>query len=320
MKKTWLMGSAAAAALVAVSGAAQAADVMPIVVPVVTPAVVPVPGPVKVVQIDTSLTKFLGGPFVLETIGAVDVRTASGWGFQFLTANSYIQGTDGYFTLGGRVYRAMGDATVGVFANAAFEYVGGLTYEGLGVGVDLDYYTDAVELYASVTAFFDGGFQSLQSVVYANIERGNFVIDVAAVAVSGPLSMSGGVQVGYRLGPVTPYAILVGSVGGAPASFGVGAGLEFEHQVGERLTLTAEAMVLRTFGGLPGLQWQAEAGVEYTLGAAGGDGPLSIRGSVMTGTGGGIAAQIGIGLKFGGGRVTGAGGLLMSDNLPGWFL
>ncbi|MGV8839483.1 MAG: hypothetical protein ACWA6X_04170 [Bauldia sp.] len=320
MKKHLLMGSAAAVALVTAAGAAQAADVMPIVVPVVTPAVVPPPGPVKVVQIETTIDTFTGAPVFVDTAGVVDVRTASGWGFQLLAANSLIffGGSDAQATLGGRVYRAMGDATVGVFANASVSYLGAPpAFEGFTVGIDADYHTDTVDLYGAVAAFFDGGFDGLQSIFLANIERGNFRIEAASLVQTDPLVAFGGVQVGYAFGPVTPYGVL--AVGLAP-TFGAlaGGGLAFEHDVGERLTLTADVLVLAGLGAAPPLVWRAEAGFEYTLGA-GGDGPLTLGGKVTTGTGGGIGAEISIGLKFGGDRVTGTGNLLFAD-LPDWFL
>lgn len=315
MKKSVLMASAGAIALAAATGAAKAADVMPVVVPVITPVVAVPTGPDVVVQFDANVTKYLPGPFLINSVGAVDVRTASGWGFQFLTTNNHIQATVSFFSLGGRVYRAMGDATVGVFANAVFEYGGGIAFDAAGVGIDVDYNTELVELYYGLTAAFSpGGFDGLQSIFFADVERGNFVVRAAAIAQFAPFASFGGVQVGYRLGPVTPYVVLAGAIGGM-AGFVAGAGLEFEHEVGEQLTLTADALVLKDFG-FPGVAWRAEAGFEYTLGA--GDGPLSVRGAVFTDNGD-FGVEIGIGLKFGDGRVTGTGGLVLSD-LPEWFL
>ncbi|MCW5715467.1 MAG: hypothetical protein KIT43_13235 [Bauldia sp.] len=322
MTKKFLMASAAGAALCASMGSVQAADVMPIVVPVVTPVVVPVPGPVRVVQFETTLaTIFPGsGMFFLDSAGAVDVRTASGWGFQLSSGNSHVFGNGGYLTVNGRVYRAMGDATIGVFVNTAFDYgMGGISLQGYGFGVDADYHTEGVDLFYALGAFFNGGFfAGVQSVFLADVERGNFRIEAASLVQGPPLNGFGGVQVGYALGPVTPYAFLAGAFGGG---FGgvAGVGLEFEHEVGDRLTLTADALLGVGYGmAPPGLAWLAQAGFEYTLGA-GGDGPFTIEGRITTGTGGGFAAEIGIGLKFGDGRVTGTGGILFAD-LPEWFL
>jgi hypothetical protein len=249
-------------------------------------------------------------------LGAVDVRTASGLGFQLAVGNSLLFGNGGFLSVNGRVYRAMGDGTVGVFATAAFDYGPGITFEGVGFGVDADYHAEGVDLFYALGAFFDGGFDGLQSIFLGSIERGNFRIEVASLAQTGPLLANAGVQLGYALGPVTPYAFL--AVFGPGFAGITGVGLEFEHEVGDRLTLTAEALVAVGLGMAPGLTWQAEAGFEYNLGA-GGDGPLTIHGNIETGTGGGFAAEIGIGLKFGGGRVTGLGGLLFADDLPAWF-
>ncbi|MCC6734691.1 MAG: hypothetical protein IT534_01020 [Bauldia sp.] len=321
MKKTWLMGSAAAAALVAVSGAAQAADVMPIVVPVVTPAVVPPPGPVKVIQIDTSVSGYpLSGPY-LYTLAAVDVRTASGWGFQLTAGNSLTLAPPpplgGYLTVGGRVYRAFGDATVGVFADASMLYAFGVgsTFDGFTFGIDADYHTETVDVYYALGAAFDGGFQGIQSILVATIERGNFHIDAISAVGGPPFVALGGVKVGYEIGPITPYALVFGGLTPGPTLGGlVAVGVDVEKEIGERLTLTSNAQL--AFNNLGGFLWSANAGFEYSLGA--GDGPLSINGTIGTGSGGGIEWQIGIGLKFGDGRVSGFNGLLF-EGLPTGF-
>lgn len=313
------MASAAGVALCASRGNAQAADVMPIVVPVVTPAVVPVPGPVRVVQIEANLeTDF--GQFFLETIGAVDVRAVSGWGYQVALTSGTLLGNGGFAALNGRVYRAMGDATVGAFVTTGLEYGPGINFQGVGFGIDADYRTDTTYLFYTLGAFFDGGFDGLQSIFVADVERGNFRIKAASLLQTGPVLGNGGIQVGYAIGPVTPYAFVAGGFGGGFGGL-AGVGLEFEQEVGERLTLTAEALAAVGFGMAPGgLSWVVEAGFEYALGA-GGDGPLTIHGNVGTGTGGGFAVEIGIGLKFGAGRVTGISGLLFDEELlPQWFL
>lgn len=320
MRKTTLMASAAFAALVAAMGSANAADIMtPVVVPVITPAPVPVPGPLKVVRVDTTLVWETDSlvPLRLESTAGIDVRTASGWGFQFVAANTLsFDGTpfDGTSnTLSARVYRGIGAGTVGVFANASFIDLG---LVGVSVGIDADYKTDTTELfYALGGNFFGGGFDSIQSIFSASLERGNFQIDVLSITTVPALSVTTIAKLGYSLGPITPYVRLIGAFD-PPVALGiVGAGLDLEQDVGERLTLTANAEIdLVLIGGGGGLVWRAQAGFEYALGAN--DGPLSIHGNIGTGTGGGVSLELGLGLKFGGGRVTGIGGVLF-DGVPG---
>ncbi|MCW5715468.1 MAG: hypothetical protein KIT43_13240 [Bauldia sp.] len=323
MKKIVLTSSAAAIALAAAASAAQAADVMPIVVPVVTPAVVPPPGPVKVVQIDTTLSGYPSG-LSLDTYAGVDVRSVSGWGFNLIVGNSvFLDGPplDGFIEAEGRIYRAIGNGTVGVFASTGAAFTLGLGVAGIGTafGIDADYKTDDVHLYYSLGAMFSGGFDGIQSLFAGSIDRGNFKVDVISLVIGPPLFGLASAKVGYSFGPITPYVRVLGAFTGGGFGGLVGAGVDLEHTVGDRLTLTANAEVDLGFS-LMGttLAWTAEAGFEYTIGAVGG--PLSLRGNVGGGPGPGLSFEIGIGLKFGGGRVTGIGGIVFDDLLDDFLL
>lgn len=120
MSRKYLIG-AAAVALVAAAGPARAADVMPIVVSV-TPTVAPVVvGPMVTVEVTA-------GPFLdyddlvdlyvgVQVFGEVDVKTASGWGFNFQGAAGayFIPGFQFGYGYRAELYRVIGNAEIGFF-------------------------------------------------------------------------------------------------------------------------------------------------------------------------------------------------------------
>ncbi len=315
MSKFMLMTTVAGVALFA--GAAQAADVMPIVVPVVvaTPAVV-VPGPVYRIEIEADVATTDNGGVGTGLSTAIDVRTASGFGFKlevwgsaFFDSPAPVE-TD--ISALGRIYHTVGaNGTVGIFG--AVNRSGPMVSYDTTVGLDADLKRDGLFLSYTLAANFDaGGYDGLQSILAVEVERGehfrfNSVV-IGALPAGGPAVLIALTELGYQIGPVTPYVQVLGVVG--PLS-GVGAavGVDLELPIGDGpLTLTGGALVSLSLGGLG---WEAYAGFELNPH----DGPLKITGELGAFDGGNWEARLGIGVEFGEGRITGFGPRLLEDFL-----
>lgn len=323
MKKHVLMSTAAAMALAAGAGAAQAADVMPIVVPVVVVPPVVVPGPIYRVEIEAGVVtgRDFGDTDPLAynagAVSAVDVRTASGFGFKLeTTGNLYFEGSPPPLpadaSILGRIYHTIGDhGTVGVFATTSWNNYG--PPGGHLFGIDADFDNDTLWVnYSLGVGFTPGsGYDGIQSILASRLERDRLVVrnlTLAALPAAGTVALVTLSEVGYKFGPVTPYVqFALGAVGGGfSASAGVGADLELPVGDGP---LTITGGVFAQFGP-GGFDWEATAGMELNFN----DGPLTLKSEfAIDATGWGV--RLGIGVEFGPGRISGFGQRTLEDFL-----
>ncbi len=310
MSRYLLMTTVAGAALFA--GAAQAADIQPILVPVVVAQPVVVPGPVYAIEIQGDVVTGTGGGIDTRLITAIDARTASGWGFK-LELSGLLEfdspaPVESEISVLGRLYHTVGaNGTVGVFGSVTRSNVAD---ESVTFGFDADLVTDRMDLVYTLAADFGPtGYDGLLSILAIEMERGDHLrFDGAGLVV---LPAGGGVvavalaQLGYQLGPVTPYvqvaAIVTGSFTGVAAI-----GVDLELPIGDGpLTLTGG--VLAGFGP-GGFGWEATVGFEVNPN----EGPLSLR-VELTGFDGGWQARLGFGVEFGAGRISGFGPRVLED-------
>lgn len=309
MRKYLLMTTVAGVALFA--GAAQAADIQPIVPVVVAPPIA-VPGPVYAIEVraDVVASTFGGIESLLST--AIDVRTVSGWGFK-LELSGFLELSPPPFesdlTVLGRLYHTVGaNGTVGIFGSVTRSSAAD---ESVLIGLDADLVTDTTELtYILVADFGPTGYDGLQSILALELARREHLrVDVVAFAV---LPAGGGLvaltvaEIGYQIGPVTPYVQLAAVYTG-PFIGSVALGVDLELPVGSGpLTLTGG--VLAGFGP-GGFGWEANLGFELKPN----DGPLNVNGELTAFSGGGWEARLGIGVEFGAGRVSGFGVRTLED-------
>lgn len=161
MNSRLLLG-AAAVALVAATGAANAADVLPIGV-AVTPAVVApaAVGPEITVTLEKSFNVNLYDLTNLDTwvsgYAELRVKTASGLGFEVWAGDALEQISPLYlwYSAGARVFREVGAIEMGAFVGfgSSIPYMG----YGLWFGGDFAYETDTTKIEHWTTAYFNGG-------------------------------------------------------------------------------------------------------------------------------------------------------------------
>lgn len=161
MGSKYLLG-AAAVALVSATGAANAADVLPIGV-AVTPAVVApaAVGPEITVTLEKSLAVNLYGLTNLDTwlngYAEIRVKSASGLGFEVWAADFLDQISPFYlgYSVGARVFREAGAIEIGAFVGfrSSIPFMG----YGLWFGGDLKFETDTAKIEHWTTAYFYGG-------------------------------------------------------------------------------------------------------------------------------------------------------------------
>lgn len=236
------MLGAAAAALLAATGTARAADVMPIVVavtPTVPPAVI---GPTVNIDIRSTISLYYYGPSALYVDanlgGDIDVRSASGWGVRLSGGGGFsIYPGMGYgFGFSAELYKAIGNAQLGFFVSPY-----GFNPIDISFGPTLRYETDtvdfrhstefsfwgggnrAVDVYNELTlnpndrlevgGYFDLGFSNVAG---RDLEFGGFAtvslsdrVDMlgwADVELDGGLWFGTGAGVELHFGALTPYA------------------------------------------------------------------------------------------------------------------
>lgn len=234
MAVKYLLGAAAAALVaVGVTGAAQAADVMPVVVPTVTPVVVVPTGPK--IEIESwnaiEIGVFPGDPIDIETHNdfSLKVTTQSGVGFQLL-GEVHVE-LPGFFVYGettGRVFLSRGDFEVGLYSVVFFNSMG---FDGVTVGGDVVLENDRLELMTYLEADFFGGFEDIEAGGEVVVHLGDMLdlyagIDTDLFPAFDLDDLWAGVQAHF--GPLSPYV-------GAFLTFpGVGfeVGTEFEHRFG----------------------------------------------------------------------------------------
>lgn len=313
MKKYLLMTTVAGVALFA--GAAQAADIQPIVVPVVVTPPVVVPGPVYRIEIDADVAKTDAPGFETGLSTAVDVRTASGFGFKLeVIGGLYFNEPNPVETdiaVIGRLYHTVGaNGTIGVFGT--FNRGGPVVTTNTSVGLDADYVTEALTVNYSLQAGFDAGaFEALQSILALELERGEHIriksLTLAVVPAGGPFVAVSFSEFGYRLGPVTPFIQLGAGYVFATLTGSVGVGVDLELPVGDTpLTITGGVLAAFTPGGFG---WEANVGFEYNPN----DGPLTLKGELAAFDGGNWQATLGIGVAFGDGRISGFGSRVLEN-------
>jgi hypothetical protein len=293
MTTKYLLG-VAAVALFATTGAARAADVMPIVVSV-TPTVAPVVvGPAVTVQIEAGAYLYFNPPsnwYVSAGFdGEVDVKSASGWGFHlFGGAGAYFAPGFGFgYGAIAELYRIIGNAEVGFavgtggisfgptfrYETDRLEFAHQTAIRYLGAG-DWDFYFDnLLELQVNdrvrIDAYSDFGFGFYGPDLDIGIEvdfEPNDRLEIEgwvwADLIGNPEVGAGG-EVKLTLGALAPYV-------GAQFEYGMGldlgfwAGVELERQIGTGpFTLTGDAGVAMNLGGTP--NFYAEIGIRYNIG------------------------------------------------------
>ncbi|MGV8839451.1 MAG: hypothetical protein ACWA6X_04005 [Bauldia sp.] len=319
MSKLRILGGLATAVVCA--GSASAADPLPVIAPaLVTPVAVAVPsGPVRAIVLDSTAELYLGGTVAWHGNGAIDVRLPAGFGIR-LDGDVYALRSgpgDGLIVgaIGSRLYRGFGDFTVGVVSTARFTqfFQPGPPWDlitNLGVGVDADYHSDAVELAFLVGAIFDNAgtaqieFDEFRTALAATIRPGDRLeIDTIGVIQKAPgfdLDFQSDTEVRYRFGPVTPFVRVVSSLDPGGLSLSSSFGAEFEHRMGSGpLTLTGRTEIY--FAALAYAGFETTLGFEHALG----DGPLTLHGDFTTSGPGAWSLSIGISAKLGTGRLSG---------------
>lgn len=289
---------AAAVALLAATGAARAADVMPIVV-ATTPAVAPVVvGPTVTVEITTGAYLDLYGLTDLylgaETFGEIDVKSASGWGFNLAggAGVNFIPGFGFGYGFRAELYRVIGNAEVGFFV-VPYNFAPLV----IAFGPTVRFETDRFEFrhQTEINYFFgnwDVGFSndvtvhvsdSLDVGGYFDFSFGTFGLDLdlgvnaelevndrltvegwARADVIGGLFVAAGGQATFNLGALSPY---VGVEARYDMGFGleVTAGVELERPIGTGpFTLIGGAGMEYDLGG--GLGLEAHIGIRFNRG------------------------------------------------------
>lgn len=270
MAGKYLLGAAGVALFAAAStGAAQAADVMPIVVPVVTPVVVAPVGPTVEFTLEkwVELGIYPGDGYSIDVFGSADLKitAASGWGFQLIVEDELdFAPFEVEFDVTGRVFRAMGNAEVGVYAGFGVEVPGGL--DGYGFGFDFAYDSDRLTLESFVQANFNGGgFNFLDTETELTVHVNDRLDVYAGVDVetdfTGNPFLAGWAGAQLSLGALSPYAtVYFSNFDGLEAELGV----ELEYQIGNGpLSLLGNAEV--DFG-FPGTRFFVAAGIRYAIG------------------------------------------------------
>lgn len=233
------MAGVALAAL-ASAGAAEAADVMPIVVPAVTPAVVPPPGPAVSLKVDTGIeVAYVFGTQTFDAgVGnAIDFKvvSASGWGMEVITdaVTAIVVPIEFDADVTTRLFRATGPIELGAHATFEFGVPGGL--DGYGFGADIAYEGDLLTLEAEAgAAFLPGfGFNAYTAIAEITAHLGDrldlyagadFMTDLIVTAVNA--------WAGARLdlGVVAPYAGIDHREG--PNGWSANVGIDIEKQIG----------------------------------------------------------------------------------------
>lgn len=235
MTGKYLLGAAGVAlSVVSFSGAAKAADVMPIVIPVVAPVVVAPVGPVFEINVETWFeTDFLDPPSepILLNEASLRLTTASGWGFELITTllTEVTPAPMRLAAVTGRVFRSAGSLEVGAYAG-----VGVLVPVGAGywLGGDFEYDTDRLTLEGYVEANFTaGGFESVETAANLTVHVTDKLDVGGGIAFeTDPVDpdFAGFVGVQYDFGLLAPYA---------QVWFGddraIDLGVELEHRFGE---------------------------------------------------------------------------------------
>lgn len=299
MTKKYLVG-AAAAALLAATGTARAADVMPVVV-VVTPAVPAVAvGPTVTVEINTSLyagienfntINYAG----LDFDGEMNVVTANGWGFN-LSNYAYVNVAPGVYggsNFRAELYRVLGNAQVGFFVRpyqfSPLDIEFGPTFRYKTARIDFMHETQiylypgtlGVEFANDVTLHVN---DRLDIGGYFDFEvqfGGGFDIDIgldAKLEVNNRLTLEGwawadiigmasagfGGEATFKLGALSPY-IGAGVYLGGGLDVEVWAGVDYERQIGTGpLTFTAGVGIDYDVGG--GIDAYANIGLRLNIG------------------------------------------------------
>lgn len=266
-----LLFGVAAVALLSAGGAAQAADVMPVLVPAVTPMVVPPPpGPVFAIRIDNSIhAVWTGTPeedgVHLDTDVDMRLTAASGWGFELLTGGStFFAPLSLSGGLTGRVFHSAGDVELGVYAGFGFSVPGGIGGYGFGGDFRLDNDRLTVESYLQAN-FFAGAFNFISTETDVTVHAS----DKFDVYFGGDLFIGGGpasydVWAGaqYDFGVFAPYG---GVWFGNDTGFGAELGFELEKKLGNGpLSLIGGAEVNIGLDGLRNAD--ASVGIRYQLG------------------------------------------------------
>ncbi|MCW5716854.1 MAG: hypothetical protein KIS68_03370 [Bauldia sp.] len=293
MTRKYLLG-AAAVALFAATGAARAADVMPIVVSV-TPTLPPVTvGPTVTVQLDTGTYGYWTPGFFYTGVyvsGEIDVKTAAGWGFNLIGYGGLdiLPPPIGpyYYGLRAELYRIIGNAQVGFFVSPynfvpldiefgptfryetdRFEYAHEteINYNGAWqIEFDNDI-TVHVNDRLDIEGYFDFSFSGayLYFGIYAELEvNDRLTLEGWADAyVSGGFGAGVGGRAQLDFGPLSPF---VGANWYSMGGVGVFAGVELEHQIGTGpFTLIGDAGVNWNPGGPPG--FYASIGIRFNRG------------------------------------------------------
>lgn len=303
---------AAIAALLAGTGAAQAADVMPIVVSVNPTDPVAVVGP----TIEADLVAIISGTWYdpndkylnVDFYGDIDIKSASGWGIIAYGGGgaNLIPGFGFGYGFGFEIYRAIGNFEVGFFLNP-----NSLSPLDIEFGPTLRYETDTVEIQAGVGF----GIEPSAREIYA-------WTDVTFQA-SPNLEVRGFFDLDRYDDGVNPVEFDVGIYGGATLKLADGryeieGNIEFDYynyedpdldleafftlEVSERLKLYtfAFADVLYNVG------FEVGGGAEFTLGA--------ITPYVEIGWAGGLWAEAGFDVK----KPIGTGGLQLIGGAEIW--
>lgn len=287
-----LLLGAASIAFVAVAGAAQAADVQPVVVPVIVPVPVVSTGPdIEITLEAIAGVLYAGTPeFVTAIGGDVIVTSQSGWGIGIGGyAEFYFPGTSA--GIGARLFREMGNLQIGVITGIDI---------GMGteyyVGTDIRYETDTIEALNQTFAVFDGGFdywgnylevtftpsdrlevyQELTVIVDGGV--GLYAEGDIDVGIRGPVRLIAGYDLTYTPGPqfvgvyggvqldlngIKPYVTGFWTNDGGPF-YGVNLGVEIERELGDGpFTLIGGTDLTLSNGGRA---FEAAIGIRFELG------------------------------------------------------
>lgn len=272
MKRKYLLGAAAVALFGAV-GAAQAADVMPIVPVVVTPVVVPPAGP----AITITLEKLIGGDWEDENLylhadhyAEVDVKTARGLGFTFSANLTTYLGPpilpifpiEGFLELNSRVYMAIRNLEVGVHGEYWTTIPFGDT--GFNFGPDFTFESGRLSIEHRTSVLFDGGFDYVDVDTEATFAVSDMLdINLGTFLEFDPAFDDLDVYAGVTLhvGPFSPYGGLWYDVD--DGVFGLEAGFDFEKQLGNGpFSLIANGGVAYDFGG--DAEFGGHIGIRFT--------------------------------------------------------
>jgi len=265
------MMAAVFVALIVASGAAGAADILPIIA-----ATVPSPiafasatGPQIAIEIDKTLSTDLdfdpfGIDFDTDLDFKIDIERSSGWGLTFfgnLGADIEIP-LDAEYRFHVGVYRAMGNVVVGAYAGVHGDVPGGVDFFELGG--DIEFSSGNLVVYNETWIEFDGSL-----FVWNNTE--------AEYNINERLLVGGAIELGFGGGPIlveieawaeldlgniTPYVF--GSVVFPLGFFEVEFGIDLERPIGSGpFSLIGNL----EFGvGTGGLDVDASIGIRYSRG------------------------------------------------------